>query len=198
MTKPKIPRAIEYNAWMSLMGEITKRLPDFASEYNLTDTTIEVIPSYPRDLTEFRKPSIIVQKIYSDITTLCMGNYVGQYFDEDDNALYDMHGKMRNMQYQVNVDASGNIELSFITDIVLDMLSSGNIDILDYAHDMENPRMIGTMVTDKSGITYVSSNDNNDYISFIRINYAVIQTTIGEYPTVDLSKPIKFNQKIKL
>lgn len=195
--KPIITNAIEYNSWMTLLDTISNEIPKVAHEYGLNDMKIDVVPAYPRDLTKFYKPSIIVQKIYSSRSKLCMGDYIGQYHDTINDELYDMDGKLYSIQYQVNVDADGNTQLALLTEMVLDMIS-GTLQLGDYVHDTNNPGIIGSMRANRDGMTYVSSNDNKDYISFIRIEYSVVQTKIGGYPTVDLSKPIKFNQRVNI
>ena len=194
--KPTVINAVEYNSWITIMDTIVNKLPLLASEYGLRNSMIDVIPAYPRDLTKFRKPSIIVQKIYSNRSKLCMGNYIGQYYDDVDDELFDMEGRLYTVQYQINIDAESNRQMALLTEIILDI--SDKMVLKDYAHNMNNPKILGEMNTVKDGITYVSSNDNNDYISFIRIYYNIIQTRVGDIPTVDLSKPIKFSQRISI
>ena len=194
--KPTVVNAVEYNSWITIMDTIADRLPLSASNYGLKDLKIDVIPAYPRDLTKFKKPSIIVQKVYSNRSKLCMGNHIGQYYDNIDNEFFDMEGRLYTIQYQINVDAESNGQMALLTEIILDI--SDRMILKDYAHNMDNPKILGEMNTNRDGITYVSSNDNNDYISFIRIYYNIIQTRIGDIPTVDLSKPIKFNQRISI
>lgn len=198
MAKPIIITAVEYNSWISIMQHITDKIPILAPTFGLDTPQIHVLPSYPRDLTKFKKPSIIVQKVHSYKHRLCMGNFVGQYHDSVDNAYYDINGRIYDIQYQINVDANNNRQMALISEMVLDIISE-NVELKDYANDMGNPSLLGEMVVDKdNAIGYDGSNDNKDYIAYIRQNFQIIQTSIGGYPTVDLTKPIKFKQTIKL
>ena len=56
-------RCIDYNILMTLIKLFSDKIPDITSLYNLNNISIDILPSYPRDLSKFNKPSIIIQKV---------------------------------------------------------------------------------------------------------------------------------------
>jgi hypothetical protein len=107
--------AIEYNTWMSVMSYIGTQLPLVAGEFGLSGISVDIIPSYPRDLTKFRKPSIIVQKIHTSKNKMAFGNFIGQYLDDVGNQ-YDVSGIEHDMIYQINAVGDSNSQCSLLTD----------------------------------------------------------------------------------
>ena len=63
-------RAIDFNLWMTLIAMTKGRLIDEEVKQFLTIPPKNVLPEYPRDLTKFVKPSIIIQKVADDIVNL--------------------------------------------------------------------------------------------------------------------------------
>ena len=204
----KAMKAIEYNVWMTMLDTITTRIPIIASDYGLTGIVLKVIPSYPKDLSNFTKPSIIVQKVSSDQDSMAFGNFIGQHFDVDHNSYVDVTGKLHRVTFQVNIDAEGNIQQSLLVSALTEGILGGasnpddpdsNIVLMDYIHDPKNPTPMGVISMDRDIDTMnMQSNMNNDYITAIRFDVTVVQSVVLPQELIDLSKGFKYNQTIKL
>lgn len=210
--------AIEYNMWMSIMKLIDDTIKSFVGVYdgmsNVRD--IQVLPAYPRDLTKFTKPSIIVQKVSTDNAPLCFGGYLGQYYDENDNTNLDVFGVNYESVYQIDVCGDSNTQRSLITAILIDELfnrtrfhDNGDVSIYNYALSVTAPQLMGyaklgaeidVQNLDKK---YRSDNEyklyNNDYTTAIRFDISMLQVIVPDnQKLIDLTKPIKINQRVKL
>ena len=199
--------AIEYNTLMTLLKLLTDRLPPILKEYNLSDD-IHIDPSYPRDLTNMCKPSIIVRRVDTDRYKLGMGNVLGQLFE--DNAYSDMSGIMHDIMIQFDVVANSNTQDTLLTsilceDIFEDILinESGKIQLYDFTRDVNNPNEMGVMsVIGVPNTAYIPDglsrpNLNNDYISATRLTFTIIQEIKPNQSYVNYDRWIKFNQTIK-
>lgn len=193
-------KSIEMNTWSSIIKHIMDILPMVYNDYNLNGKTIDVLPSYPKDLTKFTKPSIIVQRIHTSQSDTGFGmGYMGQHYDNDENMYVDVYGENHTMIYQINVEANSNTELchiiSALCECVFDQFRSFNL--YDFMGNRNDPQIIGNI--DRVGnidVTPLSGNDNNDYSSIIRITFNVVRTIVPSDNMVDLSKPINIIQHI--
>lgn len=199
--------AVEYNAWMSLISFVTSRLTSIASTYGLSGVTINVLSSYPKDLTKFSKPSIIIQKIHTDVHPIGFGSVLGEYFDVDTNTVHDVSGQTHVTTFQVNVIGDTNTISQLITSaMVEDVLCRSShrenevkMELYNYITDPSTPDEVGVMdIVDKLDVMYMESNENKDYYSAIRVEVGVIQHRVIVSDVVDLSKELKFVQTIKL
>lgn len=201
--------AIEYNMWMSFMAMLSNKLKALSLDYigmpNLSN--IRVLPSYPRNLSEFKKPSIIVQKVNTDQTVLGFGGFIGQYFDESQNSYLDAYGIEHKTLIQIDVNGDSNTDRSLITSILTDEVfnpfrtyDSKNLEIYNYAKSISLPVLMGHAKMSKDiDITDLSSDQNHDYVTAIRVDITTIQVMVpNNQDLVDLSKWIKVNQKINL
>ena len=210
--------AIEYNMWMSIIKFIENTIKELPMEYdglgNVAD--IPVLPAYPRNLTTFTKPSIIVQKVSTDNAPLCFGGYLGQYHDTENNADLEVFGVNYESTYQIDVCGDSNTQRSLITAILTDWLfnrvrfsDGGQIGIYNYALSLDNPQLMGYAKLDNDidvqnlDKKYRSDNEykiyNYDYTTAIRFDISMLQVVIPDNQSlVDLTKPIKVNQRIKL
>lgn len=200
--------AIEYNMLMTLLKLLTDRLPPILTEYNM-NREIHIEPSYPRDLTNMFKPSIIVRRVDTDRYNLGMGNVLGQLFE--DGVYSDMFGIGHDIMVQFDVVANSNTQDTILTsilceDVFQDIIinESGKIQLYDFTKDINNPSEMGVItITGVPNTTYIPDglsrpNLNNDYISATRLTFTIIQEIKPSQEYVDLSKWIKINQTIKL
>lgn len=210
--------AIEYNMWMSIIKLIGDTIKSSTTAYagfnNRVD--IPVLPAYPRDLTKFTKPSIIVQKVSTDNMPLCFGGFIGQYYDSDNNANLDVFGVNYESTYQIDVCGDSNAHRSLITALITDELfnkirfvNNGQVEIYNYALSLDNPQLMGYAkldpIIDVQNLDrkYRSDNEyklyNNDYTTAIRFDISMLQVIVPEnQKLVDLTKLIKITQRVKL
>lgn len=210
--------AIEYNMWMSIIKLVKDTINSSIVKYDGFGSinNIPVLPAYPRDLTTFTKPSIIIQKVSTDNAPLCFGGYIGQYHNTDINADLDVFGVNYESTYQIDVCGDSNTQRSLITAFITDELfnnirfcNNGEIDIYNYALSLNDPQLMGqaklyadidVQNLDKK---YRSDNEyklyNNDYTTAIRFDIGMLQVIVpNNQKLVDLTKPIKFTQRVKL
>ena len=210
--------AIEYNMWMSIIKLIEDTIKSSSVEYdgyrNIRD--IPVLPAYPRNLSKFEKPSIIVQKVGTDNMPLCLNGFIGQYYDESIDAYLDVFGVNYESTYQIDVCGDSNTQRSLMTALITDELfnkirfnDNGQIKVYNYASSLNNPQLMGYAKLDQIIDTqnldrkYRSDNEyklyNYDYTTAIRFDISMLQVTIPEgQDLVDLSKWIKITQHVKL
>lgn len=201
-------RAVEYNILKTMVKLLRDRLPAIAIEYNVKYTDINVVPSYPANLTDLKKPSIIVRKVDTSQSKIGFGNVLGQYFDDDMKRYTDVVGKRHDIMIQFDVVTSNNTDRSLlesmISDDILNRISydeSGRFALYDFTSGDDNPIEIGSvhLIGDPSVRNIVDVDSTNDnYIGVIRHNFALIQTIIPRRDYVDLSKWIKQTYIIKL
>lgn len=211
--------AIEYNMWMSIIRLIDDTIKSTSTNYDgfNNGVNIPVLPAYPRNLTKFTKPSIIVQKVGTDNTPVNFGGgFLGQYFDEKQNAYLDAYGINYESTYQIDVCGDSNTQRSLITALLIDELfnkirfiENGQVKIYNYAESLSNPQLMGYAkldnIIDVQNLDkkYRSDNEyklyNYDYATAIRFDISIIQVVIPEnQKLVDLTKPIKVRQRVKL
>lgn len=206
---PQNINAVEYNSWMSLIKFIIDSIPSIASEFGFSGTNIEVLPAYPVDLTKFQKPSIIVQKIISNNDSMSLGGFIGEAYDEDNDAEYDVYGRLYDITFQINIDANTNMQMSLLTDMVNELFTRVQdninydniyISLYDFTQDVNNPTEVGNLTIDGNiGVTYTASNESRDYITILRIDLLTVRSVINTNQIlIDLSKPFKFNTTIIL
>lgn len=210
--------AIEYNMWMSIIKLINDSINLHNVVYDGLGSVagIQVLPAYPRDLTAFTKPSIIVQKVSTDNAPLCFGGFLGQYHDADNNSDLDVFGVNYESTYQIDVCGDSNMQRSLITATLVDKLfndirfgNSGQIDIYNYAMSIYSPQLMGyaklgaDIDVQNLDRKYRSDNEyklqNNDYTTAIRFDVSMLQVIVPDNnKLVDLTKPIKINQRVIL
>lgn len=201
-------KAIEYNVLKTMVKLLTDRLPLIAKEYNIKYIDIPVLPSYPADLTDLKKPSIIVRKVSTDQSKVGLGNVLGQYFNNNLGGYVDVVGKRHDMMIQFDIVTSNNSDRllfeSMISDDIFNRISyeeNGKLSLYDFTTDDNNPSEMGNikLIGDPSIDNLFDKNtSNNNYIGIIRHNFALIQTIVPKQDYVDLSKWIKQTYKIKL
>lgn len=201
-------RAVEYNILKTMVKLLRDRLPAIAIEYNVKYTDINVVPSYPANLTDLKKPSIIVRKVDTSQSKIGFGNVLGQYLDDDMKRYTDVVGKRHDIMIQFDVVTSNNTDRSLlesmISDDILNRISydeSGRFALYDFTSGDDNPIEIGSvhLIGDPSVRNIIDVDSTNDnYIGVIRHNFALIQTIIPRRDYVDLSKWIKQTYTIKL
>ena len=210
--------AIEYNMWMSIIRLIKDAIKSSANIYDGFNIAgdIPVLPAYPRNLTNFTKPSIIVQKVDTVNAPICFGGFVGQYHDSDNNADLDIFGINYESTYQIDVCGDSNTERSLLTAILIDEVfnnirfnNNGQIDIYNYALSLKNPQLMGSAKLDQDidiqnlDKKYRSDNEyklyNYDYTTAIRFDVSMIQAIVRDNEKlVDLAKSIKIAHRVKI
>lgn len=210
--------AIEYNMWMSIMRLIKDTIESSTVQYDGFNhgVDIPVLPAYPRNLTTFTKPSIIVQKVSTDNMPLCFGGFIGQYHDADNNADLDIFGVNYESTYQIDVCGDSNTQRSLITALITDELvnkirfmHNGQVEIYNYALSLSDPQLMGYAKLDTAldvqnlDKKYRSDNEyksyNYDYTTAIRFDVSMVQIIIPDgQKLIDLTKPIKISQRVKL
>lgn len=200
-------RAVEYNFMMSLLKLLNDNIPNVAKEYNINNTTISILPSYPANLTDIEKPSIIVRKVDTDQSKIGLGNVLGQYFDSDSNGYVDVFAKCHNILMQFDILSDNNINRllyeSMVSDGIFNSISfnGGTIGFYDFLEDIDNPKLVGNIkLIGNPTITDIDDTEssNKNYIGIIRHKFKIIQTVIPIQEYVDLSKWIKQTCKIIL
>lgn len=210
--------AIEYNMWMSIIRLVDNTIKSSLIEYDgfNDNTEIPVLPAYPRNLTTFTKPSIIIQKVGTDNAPICFGGFLGKYYDSENDADLDVFGVNYESTYQIDVCGDSNMQRSLITAILTDKLfnmvrfdDNGQIPIYNYALSLNNPPFMGYSKLDQSidvqnlDKKYRSDNEyklfNNDYTTAIRFDISMLQVIIPENQNlVDLTKWMKITQRVKI
>lgn len=209
--------AIEYNMWMSIIKMIGDGVRSSLAMYDGFDNGIDipVYPAYPRDLTKFTKPSIIIQKVSTDNAPIAVNGFIGQYYDADNNAHLDVFGVNYESTYQIDVVGDSNMQRSLITAAIVDdvfnkirFINNGQVEIFNHAQSLSNPPLMGYAKLDSVievqnlDKKYRSDNEyklyNFDYATAIRFDISMIQVVIPEQKLVDLSKWIKVTQRVKL
>lgn len=215
---PRSMMAIEYNMWMSIIDSVKRTIESSTTVYDgIGDIgSIPVLPAYPKDLTAFTKPSIIIQKVGTDNAPLCFGGFLGQYHDEDSNADLDAFGVNYESTYQIDVCGNSNMQRSLMTALLTDeffnhirFIDGGQIAIRNHALSLNNPQIMGYAKLDPEidvqnlDKKYRSDNEyklyNYDYTTAIRFDISMLQVVVpGGQKLVDLTKPIKITQRVKL
>ena len=209
--------AIEYNMWMSIIkfiGDTIKASTITYDGFNVTG--IPVLPAYPKDLTKFTKPSIIIQKVDTGNAPICFGGFLGQYHDRNTNVDLDVYGVNYESTYQIDVCGDSNTQRSLITAFIIDetfnnirFSNNGQIDIYNYALSLNNPQLMGYGKLDQDidvqnlDKKYRSDNEyklyNYDYTTAIRFDISMLQVIIpDDQKLIDLTKPIKVTQRVRL
>ncbi len=197
-------KAIDYNILKSLIVFVGQNIQPHLDDYGLNGLTIDVIPSYPANLADYHKPSIIIQKISSDTDELGFGGFVGQHLDEAQNSLSDVFGYKHIFTIQIDTASNNNTQCSTLSSLVLEKLLlktkySGNIiDIYDHtSSETIKPKMCdakihGPINTSYFDNQYLSMTDrdyiNHDYTSALRFDLLVTQLICPEQEYIDLSK----------
>jgi len=195
-------KSIEFNTWTTLIA-MTRGIvcqEPFNKYVNVASSNI--LPGYPRDLAKFKKPSIIIQKVASDISNTCFDNgYIGQAFDADINTYYDINSRYHEIIFQYDIFADTNMQNSLIESAIIDEIlnKNKNIIIYDYITDIDNPQQIGiSKLINDVDIIQMGSNENYDYRTAIRFYLGIIQTIVLQQEFVDISKWIKINKIVNI
>lgn len=203
-------RAIEYNLWMTLIKLMTDRLPAIIQGYNIKYNRLDVLPAYPRDLTDINKPSIIVRKVGTSQYKVSMDGFIGQNYDDATNTYTDVKCVGHDSVVQFDIVADNNVHSTLLAsiiseeifnDILLSDVSRGKFTLYDFTVSVTNPTPMGLVtIKDTSDITnfQITPNKNNDYVSAIRSRFDVMQTVVPTQEYVDLSKWIKVTQTINI
>lgn len=204
---------IEYNWLMSMIDYLQTDIPKHLAEYGLGNISITVLSAYPKDMTKFVKPSIIVQKISTISDNVGYGGVLGQY-DDDDNGIFDVFGKVYEMIAQIDVVGINRTQSTLLSSIIdersLNMINDDDDDkyipLNDYITDINNPIEVGRIdLYGNNGVMEMSLGSvdkdisgNDDYRTVIRFQCRVIQPIINmNQDMVDLSKSLKWRPRIK-
>jgi hypothetical protein len=185
---------------------VATKYKEVAGSYGITDLSIPVLPSYPRDLSKFVKPSIIIQKVDTKKSNICFGGFIGQYTDDDTDTTMDVSSINNAMTLQINIDADSNTQCSLFSSIVSEDIlmgirisDGGEFPLYDYIVDSKHPTLMGKCkIIGDIDVANLSGNENNDYINFIRIDISTLQVIVPNQEFVNLGKGIKYTQTIKL
>lgn len=202
--------AIEYNLLMTLLKLLSGEMPNLMKQYN-AGSKIEILPSYPRDITKMFKPSIIVRRVDTTQYKLGIGNFIGQIFNKSENSYTDVFGIGHDIMVQFDVVTNSNSQLAILTSALsedifnsLIITEGGHFQLYDFTGDENSPTKMGAItITDTPSITYIPKgierpNLNNDYINAIRLTFTIVQEIIPRQEYIDLSKWIKIKQTIKV
>ena len=200
-------RAIEYNTLKTMVKLLADRLPAIAQEYNIKYVDIPILPSYPADLTDLKKPSIIVRKVDTRQSKVGLGNVLGQYYDNELGGYVDVVGKYHDTMIQFDIVTSNNSDRllfeSMISDDIFNKIAydeSGRFALYDFTTGGEPTQMGQIQLIGDPSVDNIhdKNSTNNNYVGIIRHNFELIQTVIPKQEYVDLSKWIKQTYKIKL
>lgn len=207
--------AIEYNILLSIMKLIDNTIKSSIGTYDcLSKLNVPVLPAYPRNLTNFTKPSIIVQKVGTDNEQICFGGFIGQY--QIDDMQLDAYGTNYESTYQIDVCGDNSTQKSLLVAILMDEMfnnirfnNCGQIEIHNYALSQNNPQLMGYAKLDQDidiqdiDRKYRAENEykpsNYDYVTAIRFDVSMLQVIVPDnQKMIDLTKPIKITQRVKL
>lgn len=193
----KSMKYVDFNLWMTIIAMTKHVFDDGVIKQLITVKEENILPEYPRDLTKFKKPSIIVMRVDDTITR---ANFLGQAYDDEQNLYYDVSGKFHDAEYQIDVFADNNTQMSLVTSIICDNLfEKTSFDILDFVKDLKHPRPMGiAKVLDEMDVMPLGANRNNDYRMAIRFYLSVVQHIVPEQDIVDLAKWIKITQHVRI
>lgn len=192
--------SVDYNTMLSLIDMINVNISGQLRRLNIGN--IKVLPSYPRDLSEYKKPSIIVQRVNTQKSLIGFGGFIGQYYDKNDNTKSDIHGKLYEITMQLDVVSDNNTQCSLLTSLLSDDII-GNItnhryNLFDYTQNP--PIQIGyydiNRDIDIMPLDTDSGHKNNDYINAIRFDITVVQLFKPSQEYIDLNKWLKHTQII--
>ena len=195
-------KSVDYNLFMTLLKMFDDKLPAILEAYGMGSTVITVAPSYPRDMSNLCKPSIIIRKVDVVQSKVAMGNFIGQSFTDVDG-YKDVYGMNYDEIYQLDILANGNDEVELITSMVIDDIfndiiinDSAKFPLYDFVGKINTPVEVGVVtIAESLGVVNLKdiskSNINNDYMNALRQSFNIIQTIIPQQASVDLSKWIK-------
>lgn len=190
-------KAIDFNLWMTLIARVRDIFDDPVVTQLVNVPEDQILPEYPRDLTDYQKPTIIVMRAGDSVTNL---NFLGQAYDEEQNLLYDVNGKLHDAEFQIDVFADTNWQMGLLTSALMENLFPSNqFVIYNWVRDLNNPPVQGTAkVLPSMESIPLGSNRNNDYRMAIRFAMVAIQTIVPEPDIVDLAKWIKVTQHVRI
>lgn len=190
-------RAIDFNLWMTLIAMTKNKLENRQFSHLVNVPSKNVLPEYPRDLSKFTKPSIIIQKVADDVVN---NGFIGQGFDQEQNLYYDVNAKIHEYQYQFDMFADTNTQCSLMTSMVLDDIFTGtNIEILDFVSSISDPQPMGyAKLHNEMDVIPFNANENNDYRTAVRFYMTVVQLIVPQQEFIDLSKWIKISQTVTI
>lgn len=201
-------KAIEYNMLKTSLKLLCDRLPDVMHEYNINDIDVPVLPAYPANLTNMKKPSIIVRKVDTNQSKVGLGNVIGQYYDAKIRGYSDVVGKRHDFMIQFDIATSSNTDRalfeSMISDDIFNMIAyedGGTFPLYDFTANDDAPVEIGCvqLIGDPTVTNVLDKDASNEcYIGAIRHKFTVIQTVIPKQEYVDLSKWISIKQHIEI
>lgn len=197
MAMMKSMKYVDFNLWMTIIAMTKLAFNDGVIKQLVNVSEKDILPEYPRDLTNFKKPSIIVMKAGDTATR---SNFIGQAFDDEQNLYYDVMAKFHDAGYQIDVFADTNTQMSLITSVVCDeVFKETTFDILDFVGSLKDPQPIGVArVMNNMETIPLGSNRNNDYRMAIRFYISVVQHIVPEQDFVDLAKWIKITQHVRI
>lgn len=195
---------VDYNMWCSLIEFLEANLPSTLQGISDMPSKIQVLPSYPKHLMKFTKPSVIVQKIYATAEDIGMGGVLGQHTN-DLHETRDVIGKVHSVMYQMTVEGDSNYQASVLTSAIVAILHSNTegaystatrIPLKDHTQSLKP--VIGNMTRyGNVDITPLSVDEDKDYAVSIRATFNVVQAIIDtEQQLVDFRKPIKWVIKL--
>lgn len=193
----KTMKYVDFNLWMTIIAMIKHSIGDEVIKQLVNVKEKNVLPEYPRDLTRFEKPSIIVMRVGDDVTRT---NFLGQAYDADQNLFYDVSGKFHDIEYQIDIFADNNTQMSLLTSVILDdVFPSTTFNILDFVGNIKDPQVIGSAkLMNSMEMMPLGANRNNDYRMAVRFFVSVVQHIVPEQDVVDLAKWIKITQHVRI
>lgn len=194
---------IDYNMWCSIMEFLEDKLPEELYGVDGISNNIPVVPSYPKHLTKFSKPCVIVQKIYGTSETIGIGGVLGQYEDEYLQT-YDVSGRLHSAIYQLTVEGNDNFQSSILTSAIASILQTSTEEDSNATrlplkdHTKKLRPVIGNIARyGNIELTPLSVDEDEDYAVSIRATFSVVQSIIDtDQQFVDLRKPIKWVIKL--
>lgn len=198
--------AVEYNVLLSLIKFTEDTLSESLKLYGFNGINIDILPEYPRDLTKFTKPSIIVQKIFTSNDKMAMGNVIGAYYDSDSNTDYDAYAKLSSHEVQWTVVADDDSTRLRIADAIVETMFDAHTEFPFYNFIGTDGSLIdptipvsGMKIKEEPDVNILDVNDNKDYDSSVRATLDLVKAIVPTDVTlIDLSKGIKFTQTIRL
>lgn len=201
----KSTKYIEYNLLNSLIEFISNQIKERVKDVNVTIGDVKILPSYP-DLTKFHEPSIILQKIDSENHSIAMGNMLGQYSDEHGDI--DVHGKVFEVLYQIDIISKNRSIMYILLDMVSNILNCNTlpkdadnylpIELREYLVGSSKELIGHINVTDDLYCYHSDVGINKVHRAMIRTEFTTMNLIIPEYDMIDLSKPVKVSQTIKI
>jgi hypothetical protein len=182
MAKISTMNYLTFNILMTLIGMTRKAVIDEEVSKYIKFDPENIMPEYPKDLTNFAKPSIIIEEITTYMSSLFGKGFIGQTWDEDYGGYVDVNSRIWNCGYDFYIVADTNTQYTMLSSVITDVVfADSEFVIYDFAKKTVNPDAVtrAQIIKDIANIPW-NANKNMDYRRGIRIYFELVQTIVPQ------------------